>query len=221
LNANRPRLLNWFLARFLTPRRKYEVNESMWLVQHGRPIMKALMREGLPIAKMLMRGGLIVLKFGLTEAEVIVRQGPKVIEIVRAGGRAFAHQGQMVVWFFQWRRMPKAWEISFVAKMKSMEARGIKFQDVLKTHLPVLFGDAPSEVLLRWMGRKNRTQPKRFAKAAAKMFGKSAKSIITGLENLADPDKMLEVHKEVEPPFQSLIEAIQRADSIKAELPND
>jgi hypothetical protein len=117
--------------------------------------------------------------------------------------------------------MPKVWEISFVAKMKSMEARGIAFQDVLKKNLPTLFGDGPSEILLRWIGRKNSTQPKRFAKAAGKMFGKSARSIITGLENLADPDKMLEVHEEAEPPFQSLIEAIQRADSMKAGLPSE
>jgi hypothetical protein len=204
---------------FLNLRRKYEVDESMWLVQWGRPKARWLIKHGLPVAKTLMHEGEIALKFGLAEVKLVARQGgPKIVKAARAGGRAFAHQGQMMVWFFQWRRMPKAWEITFVAKMKSMEARGISFQEVLKTNLPALFGDAPSEVFLRWIGRKSRTQPKRFAKTAAKMFGKSAKSIITGLEKLADADKMLEVHEEVEPPFQSLIEAIERADSIKAEL---
>jgi hypothetical protein len=205
---------------FLNLKRKYEVNESAWLVQHGRPMLKVIMREGLPVLKILILGGVLVLRFGFSKIKPAFLQGPKVVGAFRATGRAFAHQGQMIVWTFQWRRRPKAWEISFVAKMKSMDARGIAFQDVLKKNLPVLFGDSPSEILLRWIGRKNRTQPKRFAKAAAKMFGKSAKSIITGLENLADPDKMLEVHEEAEPPFQSLIEAIQRADNMKAELPS-
>ncbi|HEY6282489.1 MAG TPA: hypothetical protein VIW22_01030 [Nitrososphaerales archaeon] len=204
---------------FLNLKRKYEVDESSWLVQHGRPMAKKLFRGGLPILKTLIIGGVVVLRFGFQELRPIFHQGSRVSGAFRSAGRAFAHEGQMLVWFFQWRRFPKAWEISFVAKMKSMEARGIPFQQVLKSNLPLLFGDAPSEVLLRWMGRKNRTQPKRFAKAAAKMFGKSAKSIITGLENLANPDKMLEVHQEAEPPFQSLIEAIQRADDMKAELP--
>ena len=204
---------------FLNLKRKYEVDESSWLVQHGRPMLKITFRVGLPILKMMIIGGVVVLRFGFQGIRPIFRQAPKVSVALRSAGRAFAHKGQMLVWFFQWRRFPKAWEISFVAKMMSMEARGIPFQQILKSNLPLLFGDAPSEVLLRWMGRRNRTQPKRFAKAAAKMFGKSAKQIITGLENLADPDKMLEVHQEAEPPFQSLIEAIQRADEMKAEVP--
>src|SRR5712692_310570 len=203
---------------FLNLKRKYEVDESSWLVQHGLPVLKLIFRESLPILKMLILGGIIMLGFGFSKVKPVVHQGPKVTGAFRSVGRAFAHEGRMIAWFSEWRRMPKAWEISFVYKMKSMEARGISFQDVLKSNLPMLFGDAPSEVLLRWMGRKNRTQPKRFAKAAAKMFGKSAKSIITGLENLADPDKMLEVHEEVEPPFQSLIEAIQNADRAKTEI---
>jgi hypothetical protein len=203
---------------FLNLKRKYEIDESSWLVQHGRPAMKVLFRKGLPVVKVLVLGGIVSLRFGYSKTKPAFHQGAKISGALRSLGRSFAHEGQMIVWTFEWRRRPKAWEISFVAKMKSMELRGIAFQDVLKRNLPVLFGDAPSEVLLRWMGRKNRTQPKRFAKAAAKMFGKSAKSIITGLENLADPEKMTEVHQDVEPPFQSLIEAIQRAD-MKAELP--
>ncbi|HEV2138963.1 MAG TPA: hypothetical protein VGR53_08975 [Nitrososphaerales archaeon] len=206
---------------FLSLKRRYEVDDSSWLVQHGRPMLKKLFREGLPILRILILGGVVALRFGLQGIRPIFRQGPRVSGAFRSAGRALAHKGQMLVWLFQWRRFPKAWEISFVSKMKSMEDRGIPFQQILKSNLPVLFGDAPSEVLLRWMGRRNRTQPKRFAKAAAKMFGKSAKSIITGLENLADPDKMLEVPHEVEPPFQSLIEAIQRADDMRAELPSE
>ena len=175
--------------KLLTPKRKYEVDDSKWLVKFGR----ARWKEIKPLAG----------KFG---------------RFALATGRGLFHQVQKVVWFVQWGRMPKAWELSFVIKMKSIEARGIAFQDVLKTNLPSLFGDDTAEVFLRWVGKKARTQPKRFAKTATAMFGNSAKQIITSLERLADPDKMLETRKEVEPPFQSLIEAIQRADRAQAEL---
>jgi hypothetical protein len=195
----KPRTLNlgdiegWWLKpqrpRFLTPRRKYEVDESKWLVKFGRARWKELKPLALRSAK-----------------------------VALATWKVLIHQGQKVVWFVQWRRMPKAWELSFVSKMKSMEARGIAFQDVLRLHLPSLFGDDTAEVLLRWVGKKARTQPRRFAETATSMFGNSAKPIITSLERLADPDKMLEAKKEVDPPFQSLIEAIQRADNARAEL---
>jgi len=175
--------------RLLTTRRKYEVDESKWLVKFGR----ARWKEINPLAG-------------------------RFVSFVFATGRGLFHQGQKAVWFVQWGRVPKAWELSFVFKMKSMEARGITFQEVLKTNLPSLFGEDTAEVFLRWVGKKARTQPKRFAKTATAMFGNSAKQIITSLERLADPDKMLETKKEVDPPFQSLIEAIQRADSAQAEL---
>src|SRR5713101_6411048 len=126
------------LPRFLNLKRRYEINESAWLVQHGRPMLKVIMREGLPVVQVLILGGVLVLRFGFSNIKPVFHQGPTVIGAFRAAWRSFAHQGQMIVWFFQWRRIPKSWEISFVAKMKSMEARGIKFQDVLKKNLPVL-----------------------------------------------------------------------------------
>ena len=121
--------------------------------------------------------------------------------------------------FFQWRRMPKAWELTFVSKMKEAEAQGIPFPEVLQTNLPTLLGEAPSEVLLRWVGKKARSQPKSFAKAVAKMFGPSGRRVITGLEEKFNPQDMLQTHEEGEEPFQVLIDAIEKSDAAKPNRP--
>jgi hypothetical protein len=153
--------------RFLTPRRRYEVNESMQLVQFGRAKLSATLR--------------------------------------------FLEK---VVLFIEWGRVPRQWEVSFVAKMKSMEAKGISFPDVLRTYLPTVYGDAPSEVLFNWVGRKARHQPKAFVQAVSKMFGPSAKSIVGKLENVADPEAMLEARRPAELPFQSLVDAINQHEAL-------
>jgi hypothetical protein len=44
------------------------------------------------------------------------------------------------------------------------------------------------------------------------MFGKSSRSIIIGVERIADPVQMLEARRPVEPPYQSLVDAIRAAD---------
>jgi hypothetical protein len=67
-----------------------------------------------------------------------------------------------------------------------------------------------------WVGRKARSQPKRFVKAVADTFGPSGKPIIVGLENVLDPERMLEAHRKPEEPFQSVIDAIRQADAAKS-----
>ena len=186
------------MPEFLMPRRKYEVNESMWLVKFGRPKIRLMIRVGIPLGLCLASGG--------------QRAGLLAIRWARIGASDLASQGRKVVLFVQWRRMPKDWEVSFVNKMKLMESKGIQFPEVLHTFLPSIMGEAPADVLLKWVGRRTRQQPKPFTNAVAKMFGKSARPIISGLENLADPDKMLQNHLPVEPPYQSLVEAIRAAD---------
>jgi hypothetical protein len=186
------------LPGFLVPRRKYEVNKSHWLVKFGSPMIRLL----------FVAAGTVIL--------LIVRGGEKGAFLLIHGGRrglsSLAILGRKVVLFVEWRRMPKEWEVSFVNKMKSMEARGIQFPEVLKEYLPSIIGEGPSEVLLRWVGRQTRLQPKRFTNAVREMFGKSSKSIITGLERLSDPEKMIEDSRPVEPPYQSLVDAIKAAD---------
>lgn len=178
------------LPRFLVPRRKYEVDESMWLVKFGRP-----------------------------KATLVLKRAREFTPLARSVQRVLVRQGQKTVLFIQWRRMPKEWELSFVSRMKSMQSRGIAFPVILNTSLPSVIGDGPSEVLLRWVGSKARSQPKQFVKVVDKMFGPSGKRIITGLEHDLDPQEMLGAHGEPEEPFQSLIDAIQRVDATKPNQP--
>ena len=103
--------------------------------------------------------------------------------------------------------------------MKSAESQGILFPEILQTNLPSVLGDAPSEVLLRWVGKKARSQPKQFVKVVAKMCGPSGKRIVTGLEARFSPQDMLEVREEPEAPFQALIDTIERAEVAKSGPP--
>ena len=194
------------LPKFLTPRRKYEVDESMKLVQFGRAQMKTAIRLGQRV----------VVVSGAIKRDYV----PNGQEISMMGQSARAGLGDQLrkpVLYFQWGRMPKAWELSFVSKMKSVESLGIPFPEVLQTDLPLVMGEAPAGVLLRWIGRRARSDPKTFAKAVSGMFGTSGKRIITGLEAALNPEKMLDSHKEPEEPFQSVIDAIQKADAEKSE----
>ena len=149
--------------------------------------------------------------------ENYVPNGEDVSKMGRSASARLGDQLRKPVLYFQWGRMPRGWELSFVSKMKSVESLGIPFTEVLQTDLPLVMGEAPSGVLLRWIGRKGRSDPKTFAKAVSVMFGGSAKRIITGLEASLNPEKMLDAHKEPEEPFQSVIDAIQRADAEKSE----
>jgi len=190
------------LPKFLTPRRKYEMNESMRLVQFGRPKVEMLIRLG--------RKSLPVLQS--TERELLI-QIRKMGPIAHSARVVLARESRKPILFLQWHRMPKDWELSFVAKMKSAEARGIPFAEVLQTELPLVLGQVPSDVLLRWVGKRARSQPKRFVNNINEMFGKSGKKIIVGLQDALDPDKMLQVQEPSEEKFQSLIDAIQQADA--------
>ena len=202
LPASTTTMLRVKLPRFLVPRRKYEVNEDLWLVRTGRPMANLLLRVG-------RRAGIVALQGGYETLGLAARGG-------RVAASNLAVQGRKVVLLAQWRRMPKAWELSFVGKMKSMEASGIQFSEVLKTYLPSVLGEAPSEVLLNWVGRQTRHQPKRFVSTVRKMFGRSSMSIIMSLEKAADLEAMLEARRPVEAPYQSLVDAIRAADREQA-----
>lgn len=190
------------LPKFLTPRRKYETNESMWLVKIGRPKVEMLIRLG--------RRSLPVLQ--TTEKELLFLIG-KMGPVAHSTRIALARESRKPILYFQWHRIPKDWELSFVVKMKSAESRGIPFPEVLQTDLPLILGQVSSDVLLRWVGRRARSQPKRFVNTINEMFGKSGKKIIVGLQDTLDPDKMLEAQEPPEDKFQSLIDAIEQADA--------
>jgi hypothetical protein len=171
------------------PRRRYEVDESMWLVKVGRSR-----------AKTLTRWGVVFLRLGVGAKKKAAGEGHKFILVL------------------QWGRMPKPWELSFVAKMRSAEALGLSFPEILRTDLPSVIGEGPSEVLLRWIGSEGRSQPKRFVKAVADNFGSSGRPIITGLERVLDPERLLDSHKTMESEFQGLIDAIREADEAKLRM---
>jgi hypothetical protein len=186
------------LRELLTPRRKYEVDESMKLVKFGRsrviPVVNSTRRVLAPAEKeMIMLGRHLSVAAGVQ-----------------------LHRAILLV---QWGRMPKPWELSFVSKMKEAESQGIPFPEVLQTGLPLILGEAPSEVLLRWVGRKARSQPKHFAKVVEKMFGPSGKRVITGLQERFNPNDRLGAHEEPEEPFQALIDSIEKAEVARSGPP--
>jgi hypothetical protein len=174
----------------------------MWLVQFGRPKVEMLIRLGQKSVPLLQA----------TERELLI-QIRKMGPVAHSAKITLAREGQKPILYLQWHRMPKDWELSFVTKMKSAESRGIPFTEILQTNLPVVLGQLPSDVLLRWVGRRARSQPKRFVNTINEMFGKSGKKIIVGLQDVLDPDKMLEVEGPPEEKFQALIDAIQQADA--------
>lgn len=113
----------------------------------------------------------------------------------------------------RWHRWPRAYELAFVNKMDGLRDLGIAFSDVLRATLPGLIGEAPTDVMRRWVGLKAWTDPEHFALAMDSTFGKSGKMIVTGVDRLVDPDGMLAAQQPTEPMYKSLVEAIERADS--------
>ena len=192
------------LPKFLVPRRKYELDESMWLVKSGRTQVATLHRR-VPQLMKIERYTLTGFTFGTRKLDTLVG----------SVGPALRNGARKVALVLQWGRVPKNWELSFVKSMESMEAQGIPFAEVIRTDLPSIIGEAPAEVLLRWVGRGGRSQPRRFVKAVNKMFGNSGKRIVTGLESNLDPKKLLDARKEPEQPFQSVIDAINEADTFE------
>jgi hypothetical protein len=150
---------------FLKMRRKYEVDESYWLVRRSRSFPYRFL-------------------FALRRAALILK----------------------------WGRVPQTWELSFIDRMKELEGVGLTFDEVLRSTLPQLFGEDPSHVLRFCMGNKARCIPERFARTVSKMFGASARSVLSSIEMLSDEVNLLEKNTPPEPPYKSILEAIQKAE---------
>lgn len=117
-----------------------------------------------------------------------------------------------VVLTFKWRRIPKTWEISFIDRMRELEKAGLAFDEVLRSTLPQLFGDDGSHVLRTWVGKKGRSDPETFTRTTSRMFGASARNVLGGIDSFTDEESLLKGKAPEEPPYKSLLEAIQRAD---------
>lgn len=112
----------------------------------------------------------------------------------------------------KWRRVPNPWELSFIDRMRGLEKAGLTFDEILRSALPQLMGEDPSQVLRSWIGKKARTNPEQFARSMSKMFGASARSVLVSINKLADEESLLEKKVPQEPPYKSLLDAIRRAD---------
>ena len=146
-------------------KRKYEVDESYWLVRRARSFSRRAL-------------------FTLRRAALT----------------------------FKWGRIPKTWELSFIDRMRELEKTGLTFDEVLRSTLPKLFGVDPSHVLRTWVGRKARCNPERFARSVSGMFGASARSVLGSLDMLVDEKSLFEAKVPKEPPVQSLLVAMQKAN---------
>jgi hypothetical protein len=114
---------------------------------------------------------------------------------------------------FKWGRIPKTWELSFVDRMRELEEAGLTFDEILHSTLPQLIGDDTSEILRTWIGSKARCNPERFARSISKMFGASARSVLSGIKRLADEESLLKKEAPRESPVLSLLEAIRRSET--------
>ena len=117
---------------------------------------------------------------------------------------------------FKWGRVPKVWELFFIDRMRELEKRGLPFDQVLRSTLPKLFGVDPSQVLRTWVGGKARRNPECFVRSVSEMFGASARHVLGSLDMLVDERGLLEAKVPKEPPVQSLLMAIQKANAGKA-----
>lgn len=147
-------------------RRKYEVDESYWLVRFARSFLcRAL--------------------FTLRRAALTLK----------------------------WGRVPETWELLFIDRMGELEKVGLTFDEILQSTLPQFLGEDTSDVLSSWIGAKARCSPERFARSISEMFGASARNVLGNIDILIDEVSLLEKKAPEEPPYQSLLEAIQRIDA--------
>ncbi|MGP8057558.1 MAG: hypothetical protein ACLP9K_08195 [Nitrososphaerales archaeon] len=99
--------------------------------------------------------------------------------------------------------------------MRELEKRGLPFDQVLRSTLPKLFGVDPSQVLRTWVGGKARRNPECFVRSVSEMFGASARHVLGSLDMLVDEKSLLEAKVPREPPVQSLLVAMQKAEAGK------
>lgn len=117
---------------------------------------------------------------------------------------------------FKWGRVPKVWEMAFIDRMRAAEKMGIPFREILRDTLPRIMGVDGTRILGYWTGRRSMLDPEAFVRKTAKMFGKSSKQVVMEVFDGLDEGKMLADRAPVEPKYQSLVDAINRADEQKA-----
>ena len=111
----------------------------------------------------------------------------------------------------RWGRIPQTWELDFIVRMKELQKTGVRFDQILKTVLPQLFGDDTSVVLSSWIGKKATRSPEMFVRSVSRMWGPSAHSVIVSINKLTeDPGLFKKAPKE--PVYKAFLDAIKKAD---------
>ncbi len=131
--------------------------------------------------------------------------------------RSFPHRAcftlRRVALTVKWGRIPNVWELSFIDRMRQLEKEGLPFNEVLCATLPKLIGVDTSHVLRTWVGRKARHNPEYFTRSISDMFGPSARSVLITLDISVDKQSLFEAKVPKVPPVQSLLVAMQRANT--------
>ena len=223
--------LDSILQRFrpLLPKlkRRYEVDESNWLVIKGRAFLAWLDADGSAVAGGQRSRGRVVLRRAWFLAVSLGRHAYR-------GGAVTTKRWLGIHWpgfatrarfnlrrmgmALRWRRVPGTWEMDFIDRMKAAESMGVPFLDVLRDTLPAIMGIEGTRVLGYWAGKKSMLDPEAFVREMSKMFGRSSKNVVMGVFKTVDEGKILARKAPEEPKFQSLVDAISKADENRAML---
>jgi uncharacterized membrane protein len=218
--------------RSLLPKmkRKYKVDESSWLVIKGRALFKWLDTDGRAYLHSFGSRGWALIKrvsartyslgrhaFVWAESEAKVTRRWLGVHWPVFAARARFNLGRARL-TLRWRRVPEAWEMAFIDRMKAAERMGVPFLEVLRSTLPRTMGIEGTRVLGYWTGKKSMLDPETFVREMAKLFGKSSKQVVMGVFDGLDEGKILADISPEEPKYQSLVDAINRVDEQKATL---
>lgn len=211
-------------------KRRYEVDESNWLVIKGRAFLAWLDTDASTHSHESGSKGKIILRWtsfravslgrhayrGAASGAVMTKSWlgfhwPKFATSARSNLRRLGLT-------LRWRRVPGKWEMDFIDRMKAAESMGVPFLDVLRDTLPAIMGVEGTRVLGYWAGKKSMLDPEAFVREMSKMFGNSSKYVVMGVFKRVDEGKILARMAPEEPKYQSLVDAISKADERKAML---
>jgi uncharacterized membrane protein len=218
--------------RSLLPKmeRKYEVDESSWLVIKGRALLKWLDTDGRAYLHSFESHGWALIKWTCARAYSLGRHSVTWAESEAKVTRrwlgvhwpVFAAHARFslrrIGLTLRWRRVPEVWEMAFIDRMKAAEGMGISLPEVLRDTLPRIMGIEGTRVLGHWTGKRSMLDPETFVREMAKLFGRSSKQVVMAVFNGLDEGKILADRSPEEPKYQSLVDAINRADERKAML---
>ena len=206
------------------------MDESSWLVIKGRAILYWLRTDGKKHLQTVATRGWALLgmagartrslgkdssKWAENEVAASRRRLGARLDLMESRGRFNLRRFGLA---FRWGRIPKPWEMAFIDRMRAAQNRGVPFQEVLRETLPRMMGVDGTRILGYWAGRRAMIDPETFVRETAKLFGKSSEQVVTQVFDGLDEGKILADSIPEEPKYQSLVDAISRADEQKKAL---